>query len=90
MSVDGGALSFDIVNGSSMTWGSFGGGDLHVSLPTELANLNDYNPAVSVGNSGVGYAGNRVISLVLRAVRVYSNDGLIAEDNQPKQVYPRD
>lgn len=90
MTVDAGVLSFAIVNGSSQTWGSFGGGDLRGSLPTELTDLNGYSPAVSVANSGVGFAGNRVVSLTLRAVRVYSKDGLILEDNQPKQVYPRD
>lgn len=90
MTVENGELTFAVVAGSSATWGGFGGDSLRGSLPTELTNLNSYNPDVSVQNSGVGYAGNRVISLVLRAVRLYSKDGLLVEDTQPKQVYPHD
>jgi len=56
---------------------------------TELTNLNTYDPAVSLTNSGVGYASNRVTSLTLTAIRAYSAAGLIGQDTNPKVVFPR-
>ena len=45
-----GVLTFEILNGSSQTWGQFGGGDdLRISVPTSLTDLNGYSPAVSAG-----------------------------------------
>ncbi len=71
-----GNLNFEVTNGSSTTWGSFGGqGYLKASHPTELTSLGSYNPAVSVSNSRVGYAANRVDSLVLKRVRFITSDG---------------
>lgn len=74
MSVHNGVLTFSIDDGSSDTWGHFGGqGNLVAQFETELTNLNGYNPQVSVANSGVGYASNRVRSLILKSVRVYTS-----------------
>jgi hypothetical protein len=53
-----------------------------------LVNLNAYDPQVSVTNSGVGFAGNRVTSFVLKSVRWYSEAGLVAELTTPTTVYP--
>jgi hypothetical protein len=86
---DGGLL-FEIVRGSSSTWGSFGGqGYLKMSTPTELASLNAYDPAVSVVNSGVGYAGNRVASLTLKAVRLITSEGEQLDDTTPRVAHPQ-
>ena len=91
MHLDQGQLEFEVVNGTSTTWGSFGDNHkLRGTITTSLTDLNGYNPATSVENSGVGYAGNRVTSLVLKRVRTYSAQGLIAEDDSPKVVYPHD
>ena len=68
-------LRFDVVNGQSSSWGPFGGTTLSVSLQTSLSNLNQYNPDVSVANSGVGFGGNRVERLVLKRVRLYRANG---------------
>lgn len=89
MRIDGGTLSFEITGGSSTTWGLFGGDDLSAAVSTSLSHLNDYSPTVSVRNSGVGFAGNRVTSLVLKRVRLYSSEGLLAEDNSPRTVHPQ-
>jgi hypothetical protein len=83
-----GTLTFDVFNGTSQSWGTFGpSSDLRRSVSTTLTNLNGYNPNVSVENSGVGYGGNRVTSLVLKTVRYYSNGVLVQTDNNPKVVH---
>jgi hypothetical protein len=77
--VEGGVI-FEITNGSSTAWGEFG-------AATTLGRLNAYDPAVSVANSGVGYGGNRVESLVLRRVRLVTSEGEILEDTTPRVVH---
>ncbi len=84
-----GALHFDVTSGSSESWGEFPADqDLHVAVASDLTDFDAYSPAVSVANSGVGYAGNRVTSLVLKEVRWYSAAGLVATDTDPKTVHP--
>lgn len=63
--LDEGQLSFEIVTGNSQSWGNFGGCDLKIQDASSLPNLNDYKPGISITDSGVGYAGNRVSSLTL-------------------------
>jgi hypothetical protein len=70
-----GQLTFGIHDGSSETWGSFGGSDLELSTPTTLTGLNAYRPAVSLTESQVGYAENRVVSLVLTKLVWKTSDG---------------
>ncbi len=75
-----GQLIFEIVNGHSETWGAFGGdGELAISHATELARLNAYRPAVSIDQSGIAYAGNRVSSLTLKKLRWQTIDGELHE-----------
>lgn len=65
-----GKLIFEIIDGHSQSWGAFGGsGELKVSHSTGLTRLNEYRPAVSLDQSGIAYAGNRVSSLTLRKLR---------------------
>lgn len=91
MTLSDGNLLFEIVDGSSATWGAFGGqGYLKGQVPTTLADLNGYHPAVSVENSGVSYAANRVQSLVLKGVRVVTSTGEVLEDTTERPVYPVD
>ena len=83
-----GKLTFEIRDGQSASWGSFGGqGYLKAAVCTELDSLNQYDPAVSVANSGVGYAANRVQSLVLKGVRVTLSTGEVLEDNTARVVH---
>ncbi len=80
MEVVNGLLTFEIVDGSSATWSSFGGeGYLKLTTATTLDNLNGYRVANSLGESEVGYAGNRVESLVLRKLRWITDDGIVHE-----------
>jgi hypothetical protein len=88
MELADGMLNFEIVDGSSTTWGSFGGqGYLKAAVASNLESLNGYNPAVSVENSGVSYAANRVQSLVLKRVRLITADGEVLEDTTPRVVH---
>ena len=89
MELDDTGLVFEIINGTSTTWGNFGGqGYLKATVTTDLQNLNAYHPSVSVANSGISYAANRVQSLVLRKVRVYTSTGEVLEDNTVRPVHP--
>ncbi len=88
MELKDGTLTFEVRNGGSSTWGSFGGqGYLKATAATGLTSLNGYDPSVSVNNSGIGYASNRVQSLVIKRVRVYTASGLLFEDNTAREVY---
>jgi hypothetical protein len=81
-----GTLTFEVVNGQSDTWGQFGGEDLSFSVPTSLNKLNGYKPAVSIGESQVSYAENRVTSLVLKKLRWVKENGQVFEQNAPIPV----
>jgi hypothetical protein len=88
MTLNDDGLTFSIENGQSQTWGQFGGGErITVQAPSYLTNLNGYSSALSIANSGVGYSSNRVSSLVLTAVRAYSDSGLAAQNTTPQVVY---
>ena len=82
-----GYLLFEVTGGTSATWGSFGDGHLKVGCPTEIRNLNGYSPDVSVANSTVGYAGNRVQLLTLKAVRLVTSSGEIIQDTTARVVH---
>jgi len=87
MEIVGGVLKFAVTGGSSTTWGEFGGdGLLKIEVGSELTNLNQYDPQVSVDNTAVGYASNRVKSLVLKRIRVFTSTGDMAEDATPRPV----
>jgi hypothetical protein len=83
MTLDDGTLTFEISAGSSETWGSFGGHDLTLSTPSTLTGLNSYLPAVSLSESGVSFAENRVVSLVLKKLVWVTEDGVVHEQNAP-------
>ncbi len=76
ISLVNGTLKFEVVSGSSQTWGTFGtDGELSLTVPTYLTRLNNYRPAVSIEQSGISYAGNRVASLVLKRLEWQTDDG---------------
>jgi hypothetical protein len=92
-----GAITFQVINGQSQTWGNFGGqkggnnGELILTLPTQLANLDSYSSDVSLNNSGVSFASNLVVSQTLMAVRWYDiNGNLIGQNTTPQIVHPQD
>lgn len=88
MLIDGSFLEFQIVNGVSQTWSTFGGnGYLKTRYYTTLDDLDEYSPDVSAANSRVAFASHRVRKLVLTQVRYYSEDGLVATDSTPRIVH---
>ncbi|MCA9235376.1 MAG: hypothetical protein KDA44_07880 [Planctomycetales bacterium] len=87
MTLDDGLLTFEIDNGTSDSWGSFGGeGYLRLVLGVDAVNLNNYRPAVSIEQSGVSYAGNRVRSLTLTRLRWTDTAGQVYELIAPIDV----
>ena len=84
---NGNPLRFRILDGQSSTWGEFAPeGSLYLNTGIALDNLNGYSPNFSVGRSGVSFGANRVQSLILKRVRLYSSEGLIAEDETARPV----
>ncbi|MCG3129613.1 MAG: hypothetical protein FLDDKLPJ_00347 [Phycisphaerae bacterium] len=85
LQTDGVSLTISIQDGHSTTWGSFGR-DMYISSSANLADLGQYRADFSAANACVSFGSNRVESLVLKRVRYYGRDGLIAEDNTPRRV----
>jgi|SRR5579872_1163819 len=89
-------ITFQVINGQSQSWGSFGGnkagnhGHLILTMNTNLPNLNAYDCNVSLDNSGVSFASNLVVSQTLVAVRYYDvNGNLIKQITTPQIVHPQ-
>lgn len=86
-----GKLTFEVVNGSSTTWGTFGGqGYLKTVVAATLPDLNSYTPAVSTNHSGISYASNRVKLLLLKEVRLFAADGTVYTKELGHVLWPRD
>jgi hypothetical protein len=84
-------LVFEVVDGASQTWDAFGDeGTLKITVSTAMPDLSGYNPEVSVSQSGVSYAANRVQSLILKRVRAYNTAGESVEDTTPRVVHSLD
>jgi len=82
-----GNLVFEITSGESLSWGAFGGaGHLKFTMASTLTNLNEYRPAISLEQSGVSFAGNRVRSLTLTKLRWIDSLGNAYELNAPIDV----
>lgn len=76
-------LKFQIRDGESETWGAFGGSNLSITVETSLSGLNSYRPSVSLTESQVNYAENRVVSLTLTKLVWTTEDGVVHEQNAP-------
>ncbi|MBA4020425.1 MAG: hypothetical protein C0483_24965 [Pirellula sp.] len=91
MSLKDGVLTFAVERGTSTTWGSFGGdGKLTIRTAAPLTDLNGYDTAVSLRNSGVGYAANRVKVLKIVAVRRYTADGRVLTTDEDQICFEHD
>jgi len=91
MKLDDGVLTFAITGGTSTTWGAFGGdGKLSIRTAAPLTDLNGYDTGVSLKNSGVGFAANRVQSLKITAVRRYTADGQVLTSEEARICYQRE
>ena len=79
MTLVNGQLTYAVTNGNSTTWGTFGTGDLQLTVATNLTDFSSYNPEHSVLGSGIGFGSNRVSSLVLKRVRFITSNGEMYE-----------
>ena len=76
MTIQNGTVTVAIQDGTSASFGAFGNdGALALSVYTGQPNLNDYTPSVSISQSGIAFAGNRVGSLTLMKVTWTMSDG---------------
>lgn len=89
ISLADGKIKYQVVDGQSSTWGSFGGsGYLTSSLSTSRTSLADnYSLDTSIANSRVGFAANRVTKFARTQVRFYTADGLAATDSTERIVH---
>jgi hypothetical protein len=91
MQTTGSVLTLAIDNGSSTTWGSFGGSDTSLSGSVGVSSLNSYDSNTSVENSWITYGANRVDLLRIKEIRYYNGNGvLLSRDTVPKVVYALD
>lgn len=76
MAVQNGEILFAIKNGHSQSWGTFGGPEYLLRMPSEgLDDLSRYTPLQSAEDVDIGFGSNRVPSLILKRVRAYRADG---------------
>jgi hypothetical protein len=75
LSVQDGVLKFQVLSGESESWDHFGGEGFSLEVATSLSKLNGYRPGISIDQSGIGYAGNRVSALTLQKIRWKTADG---------------
>lgn len=90
MSIENGNLVFEILNGSSESWGTFGNGELKLQTPTWRDHLNWYDPNFTTSNSRVGFASHRVRRFILERVRYFSADGLQSTDDTSRVLHQYD
>ncbi len=86
LSLDEGQVRFQVLSGHSESWGNFGGEGFSLSQPSDLGRLNNYRPATSLNQSGIGYAGNRVSSLTLTRLKWITADGEVHEMVAPIDI----
>ena len=83
-----GTLTFAVVDGSSDSWGHFGNEDsLKLTSQTSLHSLNFYKPAISLTESQIGYADNRVKSLTLKKLVWLTDDGQTHQLTAPIDIH---
>lgn len=76
-------FSFGIINGSSESWGTFGGSSTELDIAASMVggnlSLDGYSTQQSLSNSGVTYASNRVGHLRPKKIRVHLSNGYVSE-----------
>src|SRR6478609_8826253 len=83
-----GNLTFEVVDGSCNSWGHFGNdGSLKLTSETSLDRLNAYKPAISLTESQIGYADNRVRSLTLKKLVWLTDDGQTHQLSAPIDIH---
>ena len=89
MRLTGGEVLYEIIDGTSASWGKFGqgsGANLGLRVASGGATLAAYRPEFSIEHSGVGWQENRVRSMRLVRVRYYLGDQLVAVDQTVREI----
>lgn len=91
LETNGTQLTFQISNGQSTTWGTFGypGQYMKINASIDLPTLNGYSTDASVHNSGISFGTNRVEVLRITEVREYGPSGLVSVNSEPRTVFQR-
>ncbi len=88
VTLDDGEITYQVVEGSSNSWGNFGNdGTLKLTTPTTIQSLNSYKPAISLTESQIGYADNRVRSLTLKKLVWKTKDGQTHQLSAPIDIH---
>jgi hypothetical protein len=83
-----GTITFEVLDGSCSSWGAFGSdGSLKLTSETTLQSLNAYKPAISLSESQIGYADNRVRSLTLKKLIWKTDDGQTHQLSAPIDIH---
>ena len=90
MSVVDGKMVFEILNGTSETWGNFGTGELKLEVDSWRPHLNQYSTDFTVYNSRIGFASHRVRRFTLERVRYFTAHGLRTTDDTPRVLHTYD
>jgi hypothetical protein len=86
--VNGGVLTFQIIDGNSSTWGPFGYSNMFkLNQNWGVNNINSYTPDVSIAQSGPAFAGNRVKSLKIKELRATLDNGFTLTDTTERVAY---
>lgn len=90
MSIVDGKMVFEIINGTSETWGTFGTGELKLEVDTWRPHLNQYSPEFTAYNSRIGFASHRVRRFTLERVRYFTAHDLRTTDDTPRVLHTYD
>ena len=90
MSIVDDKMVFEIINGTSETWGTFGTGELKLEVDTWRPHLNQYSPDFTVYNSRIGFASHRVRRFTLERVRYFTAHDLRTTDDTPRVLHTYD
>jgi len=80
-------IKFELLNGSSRTWGRFAQTPVAVTLPTNISGLDGYSPDFSVSSSGVNLGAHRVDLLYITAVRSAFSNGQTVTDGTDRVIH---
>jgi hypothetical protein len=87
LEIKDGNVEFEVRDGSSTSWGTFGGqGYLKTSASTTQNHLTLYSPTVSVKNSRVGFAKHRVKRFGILRVRYYSHGNVLESTDETDRM----
>lgn len=80
-------IRFELLNGSSRTWGKFAETPVSVSVAASGLTLEDYSPEFSAENSCVNLGAHRIELLYLNTTRRIFDDGEVVTDTSNRVLH---